>query len=525
MRLWAIAHRKLICFLLGAAAVAALPPFDIFPILFISFSGLMLFLGQAQKLREAFSSGYWFGFGFFSFGLSWIGNALLIDAQTLGWLYPIAFVASGAFFGLFSAAAAMVSFYFKDVTAKYLGFAAGWTLLEWIRSFILTGFPWNLIGSTLDFNLKLLQGASIFGTYGLSLFVLLSTAAPALWLKERNKKNFITALSLSITPLLILYLYGTIRLHNSPITPSDIHLRIVQPSIPQNLKWNHDSLEKNFQEYLTLSSQAGIENMNMIVWGETASPFPLEYSAKHRQMIADMLPPKTVLATGSLRFQIKDGRNHPQNSMLIINHEGKILASYDKSHLVPFGEYIPFRRFLPQSLRPITNVISDFAAGEGPQTLNIPNFPSFGIAICYEIIFPHKIIDENKRPELLLNLTNDGWYGDSAGPRQHLSATRLRAIEEGISIVRAANSGISAFINHQGKILTRLDLNRKGYLDITIPQERNTPTIYGQLGNQLPIALSAIILLVALLKNSYRSIIQKNKNKIHLFRAKRDKKI
>ena len=364
MRLWAIAHRKLICFLLGAAAVAALPPFDIFPILFISFSGLMLFLGQAQKLREAFSSGYWFGFGFFSFGLSWIGNALLIDAQTLGWLYPIAFVASGAFFGLFSAAAAMISFYFKDVTAKYLGFAAGWTLLEWIRSFILTGFPWNLIGSTLDFNLKLLQGASIFGTYGLSLFVLLSTAAPALWLKERNKKNFITALSLSITPLLILYLYGTIRLHNSPITPSDIHLRIVQPSIPQNLKWNHDSLEKNFQEYLTLSSQAGIETIDMVVWGETASPFPLEYSAKHRQMIADMLPPQTVLATGSLRFQIKDGRNHPQNSMLIINHEGKILASYDKSHLVPFGEYIPFRRFLPQSLRPITNVISDFAAGE-----------------------------------------------------------------------------------------------------------------------------------------------------------------
>lgn len=512
MRLWAIEHRKLTCFLLGAAAVAALPPFNFFPILFISFSGLMLFLGQAQKLKEAFSSGYWFGFGFFSFGLSWIGNALLIDVQTLGWLYPIAFIASGAFFGLFSAAAAMISFAFKDFTAKYLSFAAGWTLLEWIRSFILTGFPWNLIGTTLSFDLKLLQGASIFGIYGLSLCVLLSTSAPALWLKEKNKKNFISTACLMIFPLLILYIFGMIRLHNSQISPSDYKIRIVQPSIPQNMKWNGASLENNFQEYINLSAQNGTQDLDLIVWGETASPFPLEFSDKHRQMIADILSEQTLLAAGSLRFKIQDGRRRPQNSMLLINNKGDIVASYDKSHLVPFGEYIPFRRYLPTSLRPVTNVIADFIAGDGPKTINIPSFPSFGVAICYEIIFPHKIIDSNNRPQLLLNLTNDGWYGDSAGPRQHLIATQMRAIEEGISIIRAANSGISAFINHQGKILGRLELNQKGNLDITLPQNLEEQTLYSRFGNLIPLALIIIILLVATLKNSGITLISKNKN-------------
>lgn len=512
MRLWAIKHRKLSCFILGVAGVLALPPYNFFPILFLSFSCLMLYLGKIQKLKEAFSSGYWFGFGFFSFGLSWIGNALLIDIETLGWLYPIAFMASGAFFGLFSAVAASLTFAFKDFTAKYLSFAAGWTLLEWVRSFILTGFPWNLIGSTLDFDLKLLQGASIFGTYGLSLFVILSTAAPALWLKERNKKNFITALSLSITPLLILYIYGTIRLHNSEIAPSEYKVRIVQPAIPQSMKWSKDSLENNFNEHIRLSQQDGIENINIIIWGETASPFPLELSEKHRRMIAEILPDKTLLATGSLRLKPEDGRYRPQNSMVLINNKGEIIATYDKSHLVPFGEYIPFRRILPTSLRPVTNVISDFIAGNGPQTINIPNFPSFGVAICYEIIFPHEVIDQADRPQLLLNLTNDGWYGDSAGPRQHLAATKMRAIEEGVSVIRAANSGISAFIDYHGKILNRLELNQKGYLDISLPQTLSAETPYSRYGNYVSIILVIIILLVAAVKNGYNLKKSKNKN-------------
>lgn len=511
MRLWAIAHRKITCFLLGAAAVAALPPYNFFPILFISFSGLMLFLGRAQKLSEAFSSGYWFGFGFFSFGLSWIGNALLIDVQTLGWLYPVAFLASGAFFGLFTAAPAIMTFAFKDFFAKYLSFAAGWTLLEWIRSFILTGFPWNLLGTTLSFDLKLLQGASVFGTYGLSLCVLLSAAAPAIWLKEKSKKNLMSAACLMIFPLVILYIFGIIRLHNSPILPSDYKIRIVQPSIPQSLKWNSASLENNFQEYLNLSAQNGTQDLDLIIWGETASPFPLEFSDKHRQMIADILSDQTLLAAGSLRFKIQDGRRRPQNSMLLINKQGNIIVAYDKSHLVPFGEYIPFRKYLPASLRPVTNVISDFIAGDGAQTLNIPNFPSFGVAICYEIIFPHQIIDQNNRPQLLLNLTNDGWYGDSAGPRQHLVATQMRAIEEGISIIRAANSGISAFINYQGKILARLALNQKGNLDLTLPKKLEEQTLYARFGNLIPISLIIIILLVATLKNSNITKISKNK--------------
>ena len=386
-----------------------------------------------------------------------------------------------------------------------------WVILEWIRSFILTGFPWNLIGTTLNFNLEMLQGASIFGTYGLSLCVLLSTSAPTLWLKERSPQNLMAAIGLTILPLLSLYIYGTIRLQNKETAFSDYNVRIVQPSIPQNMKWSRDSLENNFQEYINLSQQNGIENIDLIVWGETASPFPLELSDKHREMAADILPPNTMLATGSLRFKIKDGRHRPQNSMLLLNNKGEILASYDKSHLVPFGEYIPFRKYLPTSLRPITNVISDFIAGDGAQTIKIPNFPSFGVAICYEIIFPHKIIEQNNRPQLLLNLTNDGWYGDSAGPRQHFVTTRLRAIEEGISIIRAANSGISGFIDYHGAIRGILKLNQKGYIDITLPQKLQEKTIYSQLGNFLPIGLSFIILLIVLVKRKINQRINGKK--------------
>ena len=188
-------HSKTAAVILGAASVLALPPYFIFPVLFITFSSLLLLLQTAAGYKKAFALGYWFGFGFYACGLAWIGNALLVDAQAFGWLYPIAFLASGAFFGLFSAVPAWLSFYFKNIYAKYLSFAALWVILEWIRSFILTGFPWNLLGTTLAFTPSAIQSASVFGTYGLSLLVIMLTAAPALAIYRRNRQSLITALS------------------------------------------------------------------------------------------------------------------------------------------------------------------------------------------------------------------------------------------------------------------------------------------------------------------------------------------
>ena len=178
---WLATHKKSLCFATGAISVLALPPYYVFPLLFISISYLLFSISKADSAKKAFAYGYWFGFGWFAFGLSWIGNALLIDAAALGWLYPITLFASGAFFGLFIGIPAALTHYFKKAYAQWLAFAALWVIFEWIRSFILTGFPWNLMGSVLSFSPLLLQSVSIFGTYGLSLLVLLGCSASALF--------------------------------------------------------------------------------------------------------------------------------------------------------------------------------------------------------------------------------------------------------------------------------------------------------------------------------------------------------
>lgn len=184
--------------------------------------------------------------------------------------------------------------------------------------------------------------------------------------------------------------------------------------------------------------------------------------------------------------------------MLIINKQGEIENYYDKAHLVPFGEYIPLRRFLPEWIKPLTNTVANFEAGPGPRTITLGSYPPFGVLICYEIIFPAEITNSNQRPEWLINLTNDAWYGDSAGPRQHLIATRLRAAEEGLSIVRVANSGISAAIDPLGRIIGQIPLNQSQILDVSLPSKLSTKTIYGNYGNFVPIIFISLLIILAI---------------------------
>ena len=220
------------------------------------------------------------------------------------------------------------------------------------------------------------------------------------------------------------------------------------------------------------------------------------------EKITDAIPNKGYLITGLVRYTFQEGDFRPMNSSFIIDKSGKILNYYDKSHLVPFGEYIPFRKHLPDWIKPVTNTISDFIAGKGHKSIKISTHPSFGISICYEIIFPHQIINPKDKPDWLINLTNDGWYGISQGPYQHLVTTQLRAIEEGRTIVRAANTGISAIINPYGKILAQIPLNERKILDINLPKQLYIKTIYGEYGNYLPLILALVnILIVFVLKN------------------------
>lgn len=490
-------HSKLAAFILGLVSVYAFPPYYLTPILLISISGILYLETQtAVSKKQSFILGYCFGFGFYGLGFFWIANALLYDVKTLGWLIPIVFIGSGGFFGIFSGLAVLGSAYFKSPLSKITSFAAFWTILEWIRSFILTGFPWNLLGTVWGFSDTMLQSASVYGTYGLSLITLIISGAPLIWLREPNTKTLKQSLILIIIPIMALAIYGEIRLSQEDRAQGTEKIRIVQPSIPQDLKWDEERLEKNFQEYINLSKSKKIEDISLIIWGETASPYPLSYMEEKRQEIASILPSGTQLMTGSIDYGMEEGRLRPKNSMFTIDHKGSIVAEYSKSHLVPFGEYIPLRKLLPSQIKPITNVISDFIAGEGPETQTVTNGLKISVSICYEIIFPHKILDKKHKPEVVINLTNDGWYGDTSGPRQHLISTKMRAIEEGVTLIRAANSGISAVFSAYGRMLGKLDLNQHGIMDITLPKQKSIPTVYNQMGNLVPIVISLLIIAI-----------------------------
>ena len=478
---WAKQHPKTTAFILGLLSVSALPPYYILPALFVGISGILYEQSQlSQNKLKSFALGYWFGFGFYGLGFFWIAHALLFDAKTLGWLIPFVFIGSGGFFGLFSGIVLLGSSFFKTPLSKILGFAAIWTIMEWIRSFILTGFPWNLLGTIWGFSDTMIQTAALYGTYGLSLITLIISGAPLLWLKAPSYKTLKQSLILIIIPLIGLILYGEYRLSQAENISGLEKIRIVQPSIPQDLKWNDEKLEQNFQTYLALSQSPGIKDVSLIIWGETASPYPLSYMEDKRRAIAAILPPQTQLMTGSIDYALKDGRLRPKNSMFTIDHKGHIVAEYTKSHLVPFGEYIPFRNILPKQIKPVTNVISDFIPGGGPQTKQILNGLKVGISICYEIIFSDSVVPKNTAPDAIINITNDTWFGRTPGTYQHLDMVRRYAIEAGLPIVRANYSGISAFIKSDGTIASMIPIGRAGYADAVVSGAHET--LYRSIG-------------------------------------------
>ncbi|MBE6448517.1 MAG: apolipoprotein N-acyltransferase [Alphaproteobacteria bacterium] len=506
-----LSHYRLISFICGWLSVTALPPFNIFPLLFISIPLLLWIITNAPKRSQAFKSGYYFGFSFFAFGLAWINQALLIDAQSFGWLIPIVFISSGLFFGLFIAIPSLLSWLAQKIVSPYISFAVFVSLGEWIRSFFLTGFPWNLFGSCFSFSLPLMQFASIGGTYLLSLLLILSVSAPIFITSKKLSQKMLSV----IIPTIILstmYFFGVDRIKMYPYTPSTTSIRLVQPAIPQTLKWNSASLNDNLNKHIKMSQFPGQDNIDFIIWGETAFPFALEYDTYQRQKLQYATPKNGWLITGALRYSLSNNQvRHAYNSLFVINPQSEIVDFYDKSHLVPFGEYIPFRDFLPKWIRPITSAIGTFQAGSGPKVITLKDQPSFGGMICYETIFPHQIIDSNHKPQWLINITNDGWYGNSSGPYQHLVATRLRSIEEGISIARVAGSGISALISPTGQIIGSIPLHQSGTLDLNLPQESAILTIYNKFGNNIFFATCAILIIISVLTALIKSYTKKIK--------------
>jgi apolipoprotein N-acyltransferase len=481
-------RRRGLAFGLGLLSVLALPPFFAVPLLLVAFTGLLWVAAGAKTSRAAFFAGWWFGVGHYAAGLYWICDALLVDPVKFGWMIPFALGGLSCGLALFSGAALLVLHKlrargFALAWAWPVGFALAWTAVEWLRGHILTGFPWNQIATVWSATPVMTQSAALFGAYGLTLITVAAAAAPAA-LGERDLAPRARLWGLALfLPLLLCGLFGAWRLHGATdANVPGVGLRLVQGNIDQRLKWQDDVRVETVRKYLTLSTQPSAAPITAVIWPETAVPFFLADEPGLLDALGQLarrLGPDSLVITGTPRAE-RNPTYQVWNSVQAVDGEGKIVGTYDKHHLVPFGEYMPLRGWLP--FDKITPGSVDFSTGPGPQTMALPGLPPASPLVCYEVIFPGAVTDRSSRAGWLLNVTNDGWFGISTGPHQHLASAQLRAVEEGLPLARAANTGISALVDSYGRLRMSLALGETGVLDGALPVAL-APTLYARFGD------------------------------------------
>ena len=513
--------RILIAFLAGAASTLALPPTNVWPVPFVTFSILVWLVDGAAGTRlggvlAAASAGWWFGFGYFLAGLYWLGHAFLVDAKTFGWLLPFAVTALPAAMAIYTALGlALARAIWTRGATRILALAVALTLAEWLRGHLFSGFPWNTYGYALISPLWLAQGAALIGIWGLTFLAVAIYASPAALADPRTDTTRPwVAPALSGVVIAALAIYGAARLAGTSTSYVEgVHLRIMQPNLQQDDKFNYARKQQVMDRYLALSDRkdgpqsTGLRGVTHLIWPESAFPFFLTREPDVLAQISALLPKGTVLITGAIRAPDSRGVvNRAYNSIYVIGDDGSVLSVYDKVHLVPFGEYLPFQDLLEQlGLEQLTKVRGGFIPGERRQNQPAPGAPNFLPLVCYEIIFasdavPHSeqpnwlyrhlghyfdwpfVAGNGARPGWLLNLTNDGWFGASAGPYQHFQQARVRAIEEGLPLVRAANTGISAVVDPLGRVVASLPLGVEGILDAPLPRPLAV-TLYARLGD------------------------------------------
>ena len=508
--------RRLIALLAGACGALTLAPFGLWPLIVVPMTAAIWLLDGAvgtsrlARLRIAFADGWWWGFGYFLAGLWWLGAAFLVEADKFAWAMPLGVIALPAALALFPALAfALARLWWGVGLRRILVFALALALTEWLRGHILTGFPWNTPGMALASSLALAQSASVVGLYGLTLIAALVGAAPAVLGTGRTARECWSAPALALGLVAVMLAFGTWRIPDGPTpTVSGVKLRIMQPNLPQDAKFNAESGEAILKRYLALSDTAtsprtlGVQDATHLIWPESAFPFLLGRTPQALAEIAGVLRPNTVLITGAARAgDPLPGESRPPiyNAIQVVDAQGVITASYDKVHLVPFGEYVPalFERLVRAvGLSQFVQIPGGFTAGRRSGALAIRGLPLAAPLICYEVIFPGEVMPSGQRPGFMLNLTNDGWFGQTTGPHQHFAQARLRAIEEGMPLVRAANTGISAVVDGHGRIVASLGLGVEGVLDAGLPMV-GPITIYARLGDS--IFLSMVVILFALI--------------------------
>lgn len=482
-------RRYALTFCLGCTLTFTLPPLYLFPLNFLIFPILLWLLSGATTRRSAFFTGWWFGFGFFTVGLYWIGNALLVFAAKFIWMLPFVVLGLPAVLAIYIGLVTLLASIGRDHLERAILFALVWACGEWVRGHFLTGLPWNLIGYSWVGSDAMLQLAAFIGVYGISLVVILSACIPAAAAERTNGRRWLLLILAIATPAAV-WLGGTKRLPAGAPDNQGVGIRIVQSNIPQKEKWARQFQQRNLQQFLDQSRRDRPDWVTHIIWPETAATFFLSNAPDLRRLLATVIPADGLLLTGAPRRESDPVKL--LNSMVAINSVGEIVGQYDKFHLVPFGEYVPLAQYLP--IQKITQGGTGYTPGPGPQTLRLPGLPPVGPLICYEVIFPGRVVDSADRPAWLLNLTNDAWYGRSAGPHQHLAQARVRATEEGVPMIRAAYSGISAVIDPYGRILQQIGLGIAGTIDARLPENIKESTIFATLGNTLFVVLLFFVL-------------------------------
>jgi apolipoprotein N-acyltransferase len=505
--------------LTGAVSALAQAPFHLSPVLFLTLPTLVFLIdgavethrsGRVARLGPAFWVGWWFGFGYFLAGLWWIGGAFLVDIERFGWMLPFAVTAMPAGLAVFYGLATLVArLAWREGIARVLALALAFTAAEWLRGHVQIGYA--LAAEPLG-----MQAASVVGVYGMTMLAMLVFSAPVAWQAEaRDRRQTRPYAIAAIALVAVIAVHGAVRLHLNPtVMHPDIALRLVQPSQDEQLKWQPETQAKVLERLLDLSDRptsperTGLADVTHLLWPESPFPYLLAREPGALARIAAALPPNTTLITGANRAEAPaPGENRPRffNTLYVIGADGQIEASYDKAHLVPFGEYVPLSDAMASmGLGALAGLAGGFEAGPGLRTLNLRGAPRFTPLICYEIVFPGAAVPENDRPGWIVNVTNDGWFGDTPGPRQHFHQARLRAVEEGLPVVRVANNGISAIVDPLGRVVARLDVNVIGVLDGELPLAAQ-PTVYALLGDWVVVALSVTIFLILVGILIYRS--------------------
>lgn len=487
-------RRGLAAFAAGALATFAQPPYDFFAVSFIAFPVLVWLIDGAVgavghgRLRRALPAalvGWWFGFGYFVAGLWWIGAALLVDAEQFAWALPLAVLGLPAFLAVFYGFATFVAkLFWSDGLSRIFALAFGFGLAEWLRTFVFTGFPWNAIGYAAMPVPLLMQSVAVVGLVGMSALAVLVFAMPALLAGGRLAR---TGLALALALVAAHIGFGAWQLHQAPqtdVASSNVgpnirpNVRIVQASIAQDMKWSNEARRAIFDKHIALTTQPVAEGKprpDIIIWPETAVPYVLTQTPEALAQIGEALDDGQVLLVGAVREEKAgdSGQSLYYNSITSIRDDGTIIDAFDKVHLVPFGEYVPFEGLLRNfGLQEVVELPGGFTPGASRRSLQAKDQWSFLPAICYEIIFPGELSYSGPRASAIINVTNDAWYGNTPGPYQHFRQAQVRTVEQGLPLIRAANNGLSAVVDSYGRIIVGLPLDAVGVLDASLPSSR-----------------------------------------------------